>query len=63
MMANESLGFKRSAFFKTKDGIIEFMCQTMHSKDLQGHPIQVLCQDNAGENVKLVRRPRARTGS
>ncbi len=31
------------------------MCQTMHSKALQGHPIQVLHQDNAGENVKLVK--------
>ena len=27
----------------------------MHSKALQGHPIQVLHQDNAGENVKLVK--------
>ncbi len=55
MMVNEASGFKRSAFFKTKDGIIEFMCQTMHSKDVQGHPIQVLCQDNSRENAKLVK--------
>ncbi len=53
MMVDKAMGFKRSAFFKTKDGIIEYMCQTMHSKALRGHPIQVLHQDNAGENVKL----------
>jgi hypothetical protein len=28
------------------------MCQTMHSKALQGHPAQVMCQDKAGENIK-----------
>jgi hypothetical protein len=27
----------------------------MHSKALRGHPIRVLHQDNAGENVKLVK--------
>ncbi len=27
----------------------------MHSEALGGHPIQVLHQDNAGENIKLVK--------
>ncbi len=27
----------------------------MHSEALRGHLIQILCQDNAGENVKLVK--------
>jgi hypothetical protein len=54
-MVDEATGFKRSAFFKTKAGIIEYMCHTMLSEALRGHPIQVLCQDNAGENVKLVK--------
>ncbi len=55
IMVDEATGFKRSAFFETKAGIIEYMCQTMHSVALQGHPIQVLHQDNAGENIKLVK--------
>ncbi len=55
IMVDEATGFKRSAFFETKDGIIEYMCQTMHSEALRGHTIQVLRQDNAGENVKLVK--------
>jgi hypothetical protein len=55
MMVDKAMGFKRSTFFKIKDGIIENMCQTMHSKALRGHPIQVLRQYNAGENDKLVK--------
>jgi hypothetical protein len=53
MMVKEATGFMKSAFFETKDGIIDYMCKMMHSEALQGHPIQVLHQDNAGENVKL----------
>jgi hypothetical protein len=34
VMVNEATGFKRSAFFETKAGIIEYMCRTMHSKAL-----------------------------
>ncbi len=48
-------GFKRSAFFKTKDGMIGYTCNLMHSEAERGHPIQILHQDNAGENVKLVK--------
>jgi hypothetical protein len=55
MMVGKATGFKRSAFFKTKDGIIDYMCLTIHFKALQGYPIQVLRQYNVGENVKLVK--------
>ena len=51
MMVDKATGFKRSAFFETKDGIINYMCKMMHSKALQGHPIHILRQDNAGEKV------------
>jgi hypothetical protein len=54
-MVDKATGFKRSTFLETKDGIIECMCQTMHSEALQGHPIQILHQYNVGENVKLVK--------
>jgi hypothetical protein len=39
IMVDKATGFKRSTFFETKDGIIVYMCQTMHSKALRGHPI------------------------
>jgi hypothetical protein len=55
ILVDEATRFKRSTFFETKAGIIEYMCQTMHSKALQGHPIQVFCQGNAGENIKFVK--------
>jgi hypothetical protein len=48
-------GFKRSAFFETKDGMVDYMCDLMHSEAECGHPIQVLHQDNTGKNVKLVK--------
>jgi hypothetical protein len=34
IMFDKAMGFKRSAFFETKARIIEYMCQTMHSKAL-----------------------------
>jgi hypothetical protein len=55
IMVDELSGFKRSEFFKTNSGIIEYMCKLMHSETKQGYPIKILCQDNAGENVKLVK--------
>ncbi len=48
-------GFKRSAFLETKNGMIDYTCNLMHSKAEHGHPIQILRQDNAGKNVKLVK--------
>jgi hypothetical protein len=55
MLVDEMSGFKRSAFFETKGGMIDYMCNLMHSEAKSGHPIRVLRQDNAGENVKLVK--------
>jgi hypothetical protein len=42
MMVDKARGFKRSAFFETKYGIINYMCKMMHSEALRKHPIQVL---------------------
>ncbi len=39
MMVNKAAGFKISAFFETKDGIINYKCRMMHFEALQGHPI------------------------
>ncbi len=36
---DKTLGFKRSAFFVTKRGIVNNMCKYMHSKKEQGYPI------------------------
>jgi hypothetical protein len=55
ILVDEMSGFKRSAFFKTKDGMIDYTCNLMHFEPERDHPIQVLRQDNAGENVKLVK--------
>jgi hypothetical protein len=55
ILVDEMSGFKCSAFFETKDGMIDYMCNLMHSEAERGHPIRVLRQDNAGENVKLVK--------
>jgi hypothetical protein len=60
VMVDEATEFKRRAFFDTKAGLIEYMCQKNHSKALQGHPIHILRQDNAGENVKLVKIARGK---
>ena len=35
--------------------MIDYMCNLMHSEAGRGYPIQVLHQDNAGENVKLIK--------
>jgi hypothetical protein len=63
MMVNKETGFKRSAFFETKDGIIDYMCKMMHSKALRGHPIRVLRQDMLERTLSWSRRPSARIGS
>jgi hypothetical protein len=60
IMVEEATEFKRSTFYETKVGIIEYMCQTMHFEALQGHPIQVLRQNNAGETFKLVKTAKSK---
>ncbi len=55
VLVDEMSGFKRSAFFETKSCMIDYMCNLMHSEAEHGYPIRVLRQDNAGENVKLIK--------
>ncbi len=55
ILVDEASGFKQSKFFETKGGIIPYMCELMFAEVKQGHPTQVLCQDNAGVNVQLVK--------
>jgi hypothetical protein len=34
--------------------MLKYMCEYMESEKVQGHPIAIIRQDNAGENKKLV---------
>jgi hypothetical protein len=47
--------FKRSKFFETKGGIIKELPKYMHSKLIRGHPIKILRQDYAKENVAAIK--------
>jgi hypothetical protein len=49
------MGFKQSTFFETKGGVVHNMCKYMHSEKEGGHPIQILRQDNAKENMALIK--------
>ncbi len=60
IMVNQLSGFKQSKFFVTKNEIIDYMCQIMHSEAERGYPIQILLQDNAGENIKLVKKAKGK---
>ncbi len=53
ILVDEASGFKRSTFHKTKGGIVQDMCEHMHSKVARGHLILILRQDNAKENLAL----------
>jgi hypothetical protein len=55
ILVDEATGFKRSTFHKTKGGIVQDMCEHMHSKAARGHPILILRQDNAKENLALIK--------
>jgi hypothetical protein len=55
ILINEATGFKRSAFFITKGGIIQDMCEYMHGEKERSYPIKILRQDNAKENVKMIK--------
>ncbi len=48
------VGFKRSKFFVSKCEMPNYMCELMNSKMKRGHPILIICQDNAGKNKKLI---------
>jgi hypothetical protein len=55
ILVDEATGFKRSTFHETKGGIVQDMCEHMHSKAARGCPILILRQDNAKENLALIK--------
>jgi hypothetical protein len=55
IMVDQSSGFKQIKSFVTKNEIINDMFQIMHLEAEQGNSIQILRQDNPGENIKLVK--------
>ncbi len=55
ILIDEATGFKRSAFFITKVGIIQDMCEYMHGEKECGYPIKILRQDNPKENVGMIK--------
>ena len=55
ILVDEATGFKRSTFHKTKGGIVQDMCEHMHSKAARDQPILILRQDNAKENLALIK--------
>ncbi len=54
VIAEETVNFKMSKFFVTKSEMRIYMCEYMESEKVQGHPIAIIRQDNAGENKKLM---------
>jgi hypothetical protein len=48
------VGFKCSKFFVYKSKILEYLCELMQRKMKQGYPIQIIQQDYAGENKRLI---------
>jgi hypothetical protein len=60
ILVDKLTGFKQSAFFELKGGIIQNMCKYIHSEKECGHPIQILRQDNTKENVALIKIARGK---
>jgi hypothetical protein len=52
--AEETVNFKRSKFFVYKSEMPKDMCAFMQQEKAREHPIEIIQQDNAGENKKLV---------
>ncbi len=52
--AEETVNFKTSKFFVSKSKMPKYMYKYMESKKVQGHPIAIIRQDNAGKSKKLV---------
>jgi hypothetical protein len=55
ILINKATGFKQSAFFTTKGGIIQDMCDYMHGEKEHGYPIKIVRQNNAKENVAMIK--------
>jgi hypothetical protein len=54
VIAEETVNFKTSKFFVSKSKMPTYMCEYIESEKVQGLPIAIIRQDNAGENKKLV---------
>jgi hypothetical protein len=54
VIAEERVNFKTSKFFLSKSKMPKYMCEYMKSEKVQGHPIAIIRQDNAGKNKNLV---------
>ncbi len=52
--AEETVNFKRSTFFVYKSEMPKNMCTFMQQEKALGHLIEIIRQDNAGKNKKLV---------
>jgi hypothetical protein len=55
ILVDEATKFNRSKFFEMKGGIIEGLPKYMHGELMRGHPIKILRQDNAKENVAAIK--------
>jgi hypothetical protein len=53
-MAKETVNFKQSTFFVYKSNMPKNMCAFMQQEKSCGHPIEIIRQDNASKNKKLV---------
>ena len=54
MWQDEASRYRKSAFFKTKDETIDYMCRTLHELKETGKPVKYVRMDNSGENKKFV---------
>ncbi len=50
----QTVNFKTSKFFVSKSKMPTYICEYMESEKVQGHPIAIIREDNAGENKELV---------
>ncbi len=55
ILVDEATKFKWSIFFETKGGIIKDFPKYMQEELMQGHLIKILRQDNAKENVAVIK--------
>ena len=56
IIVDEATNMKFSFFFATKNGMVEPTCELFHKWKQQGHVVQIVRMDNAGENRKLQAR-------
>jgi hypothetical protein len=56
MIVNEATRLMTCNFYSSKNGMVEPTCELFHQWKTAGHPIEILFQDNAGENKLLQSR-------